>query len=70
MKYKLTKREAAAMRYFKECLAKGFSMGKQRIVSMQGCCQAGLVKPIYRNGIIVDWHITDAGRKWNSEENA
>ncbi len=61
----LTKKEVAAMREFKQAIARGFCMGRRRIVSMQGLHAAGLVKPICNSGLITDWQITEAGKNWN-----
>lgn len=60
----LTKKEIAAMREFKRCIADRFCMGRRRIVSMQALHRAGLVEPVYVAGLIADWHITQAGEEW------
>jgi hypothetical protein len=61
----LTKREIAAMREFKAVVAKGHSIGRRRIVSMQALEQAGLVQRIEYNGMIADWRLTPAGEEWH-----
>jgi hypothetical protein len=52
------------MREFKQLVAKGYSIGRHRIVSMQGLERAGLVKRIEHLGIIADWRLTLAGENW------
>lgn len=61
----LTKKEISAMREFKAVVARGHSMGRSRILSMQALERAGLVQRITHNGIIADWRLTSAGEKWN-----
>lgn len=60
----LTKKEMSAMREFKTIVARGHSIGRRRIVSMQGLERAGLVQRIEYNGIIADWRLTPAGEAW------
>ena len=60
----LTKTEISAMREFKHIIKMGRSLGRRRIVSMQGLERAGLVERITVNGIISDWKLTPAGVEW------
>lgn len=64
-KMALSRTERAAMREFKQVVAKGHSMGRRRIVSMQGLQEAGLVKPVLVDGTIADWTLTPAGVLWD-----
>ena len=65
LKMEPTKHEAAAMRKLKDLLARGERIGRRRIVSMQGCEAAGLVRRIVVNGLVVDWMPTPAAEVWN-----
>ena len=60
----LSAKAKSAMTEFKSLIAKGYCMGRKRIVSMQELEHAGLVKRIEVNGMIADWTITEAGKAW------
>lgn len=61
----LKQHEVAALMELKALIATGQHIGKRRIVSMQGCEDAGLVERVMENGLIVDWKLTPAGEAWN-----
>jgi hypothetical protein len=60
----LNPRERKALREAKELHRRRGTMGKRKIVSMQGCEKAGLVERVESNGMIVDWALTQAGLDW------
>lgn len=60
----LRPREIAAMLECKARIAAGERMGTRKIASMQRAERAGLVQRIERNGLIVDWTLTEAGEAW------
>jgi len=57
----LTRMERDALREAQSLAAKGRTMGRRRIVSMQGLEEAGLVQRVERGGVIVDWMLTSEG---------
>lgn len=57
----LTRMERDALLEAQALAAEGRTMGRRRIVSMQGLEEAGLVKRIERDGRIADWTLTAEG---------
>lgn len=61
---RLTRLQQAAMTMCQSRASTGQTMGTKRIVSMQALEAHGLVRRVERNGMIVDWELTEKGREW------
>lgn len=60
----LSRMERQALAEFKAERAAGRPWGRKRIVSMQGCEEAGYVTRVVDKGMIADWELTEAGAAW------
>jgi hypothetical protein len=61
----MTRMERQALAEFKAARAAGKPWGRKRIVSMQGCEEAGYVTRVLKNGMTAGWELTPAGATWS-----